>query len=280
MQRHKQTKAELIPKLGEVLTDWKDEFAQTFVSYLEDFNEGGLVTPENLKDLLEKNFEAGITLFRLVLEQSKDEFTETLKALFYNNESGHGKTAFRKNPDQYVMTLESYGLLKSLESLMSRNYTWKEVVQERLKMGRGSAIKGQRRGKNLEDFVETLVKQVFDEFDIRKSFIGANGLSSAKADFCIPSTQHPSIVIEVKAYGATGSKQSDVIGDVRKIIDEKRSDTYFFLVTDGVTWTARMSDFERLIKFQNLGDIYRIYTQQMREDLLSDLKQIKAELNI
>lgn len=280
MQRHKQTKDELILKLGEVLTDWKDEFAQTFITYLADFNSAGTVTVDDLKKLLEKNFDAGITLFRLVLEQSKDEFTETLKALFYDFEDGHGKKSFKKNPNQYVLNLEGYGLLESLNKLMSRDYTWKEVVQERLKLGRGSAIKGQKRGKNLEDFVEKLVQLVFDDFDIRKSFIGANGLSTAKADFCIPSTQHPSIVIEVKAYGATGSKQSDVIGDVRKIVDEKRSDTYFFLVTDGVTWTARMRDFERLIEFQNLGDIYRIYTQQMREELLSDLKQIKAEPNI
>ncbi len=280
MQRHTQTKDELIPRLGEVLTDWKDDFAQTFVDFLTGFDVSDTVTLNDLKSLLELNFDVGITLFRLVLEQSKDEFTETLKALFYDNQSGHGKTAFKKNPDQYVRTLEYYGLIKSLNSLMSRNYTWKEVVQERLKMGRGSAIKGQKRGKNLEDFVETLVQEVFDEFEIRKSFIGANGLSTAKADFCIPSTQHPSIVIEVKAYGATGSKQSDVIGDVRKIIDEKRSDTYFFLVTDGVTWTARMRDFERLIEYQNLGDIYRIYTQQMRDELLSDLKQIKQELSI
>ncbi len=280
MQRHRQTKDKLILKLGEVSTDWKDEFAQTFVDYLADFNVGASVTINDLKSLLEINFDAGITLFRLVLEQSKDEFTETLKALFYDNESGHGKTAFKKDPDQYVSTLDNYGLLESLNRLMSRNYTWKEVVQERLKMGRGSAIKGQKRGKNLEDFVETLVRLVFDKFEIRKSFIGANGLSTAKADFCIPSTEHPSIVIEVKAYGATGSKQSDVIGDIQKIIKEKRSDTYFFLVTDGVTWMARMRDFERLIEYQNLGDIYRIYTQQMRDDLLSDLKQIKQELGI
>lgn len=280
MQRHRQTKSELISKLGEVSTDWKDDFAQTFVDYLTDFNVGDSVSVNDLKSLLEVNFDAGITLFRLVLEQSKDEFTETLKALFFENENGHGKTAFKKDPDQYVKALEGYGLIESLNRLMSRNYTWKEVVQERLKMGRGSAIKGQKRGKNLEDFVESLLKQVFDEFEIRKSFTGANGLSTAKADFCIPSTQHPSVVIEVKAYGATGSKQSDVIGDVRKIIDEKRSDTYFFLVTDGVTWTARMRDFERLIEYQNLGDIYRIYTQQMREELLLDLKQIKQELRI
>ncbi|WP_332910897.1 hypothetical protein [Algoriphagus boritolerans] len=76
--------------------------------------------------------------------------------------------------------------------------------------------KVKKRGKNLEDFVESIVSQVFENYEIRKSFRGAKGLTTAKADFCIPSTQNPSIVIEVKAYGATGSKQSDVIGDVQK----------------------------------------------------------------
>ena len=69
-------------------TDWKDEFAQTFVDYLTDFNVGESVTINDLKSLLEINFDAGITLFRLVLEQSK--------------------AAFKKEPDKYVSTLDNY----------------------------------------------------------------------------------------------------------------------------------------------------------------------------
>lgn len=280
MLRITQTKEQLIEQLGEVTTDWKDDFAIVFLKFVDDFDFEGLATESHLIQILSKNYEAGITLFRIVLEQSKDEFTETLKALFFNNIDGSGKLAFVLNPAKYVDVLVQYGLLNAMNKLISRNYTWKEVVQERLKMGRGSAIKGQRRGKNLEDFVESIVSLVFEKFEIRRSFVGAKGLTTAKADFCIPSTQHPSIVIEVKAYGATGSKQSDVIGDVQKIILEKRSDTYFFLVTDGITWKARMRDFERLIESQNYGDIYRIYTQKMKDELLSDLIQIKNELNL
>ncbi|MEP4374702.1 MAG: DpnII family type II restriction endonuclease, partial [Algoriphagus sp.] len=212
--------------------------------------------------------------------QSKDEFTETLKAIFFENPRGYGKTSFKFNPEAYVKTLNKLGLISKINEMSSRAFSWKDIIQERLKMGRGSAIKGQTRGKNLEDFVELIVKEVFGAFQIRKSFIGSNGLSSAKADFCIPSTEQPSIVIEVKAYGATGSKQSDVIGDVQKIINEKRSDTYFLLVTDGVTWTARLRDLERLVEFQNSGDIYRIYTQKMKQELLEDLIQLKTELFI
>lgn len=280
MLRIRQTKNELIESLGEVTSDWKDEFALRFLELIGEFDFGDKVSEEHLIQILNKDYEAGITFFRLVLEQSKDEFSETLKALFFGNTEGYGKSAFTLYPSKYIYTLVEYGLLDSMNTLMSRNYTWKELIQERLKMGRGSAIKGQKRGKNLEDFVETIVSQVFETYEIRKSFIGAKGLTTAKADFCIPSTQNPSIVIEVKAYGATGSKQSDVIGDVQKIISEKRNDTYFFLVTDGITWKARMRDFERLIEFQNYGNIYRIYTQKMKNELLSDLIQVKNEVNL
>lgn len=280
MIRHKQTKTQLIESLGEVKSDWKDDFSVHFLELIEDFDFKNNVSEIHLIQILQKDFEAGITFFRLVLEQSKDEFTETLKAIYFDSQISGGKMGFVANPPEYIRILKEYGLIDAINSLISRNYTWKELIQERLKMGRGSAIKGQKRGKNLEDFVEALVSQVFEKYEIRKSFLGAKGLTTAKADFCIPSTQNPSIVIEVKAYGATGSKQSDVIGDVQKIISEKRSDTYFFLVTDGITWKARMRDFERLIEFQNYGDIYRIYSQKMHLELLSDLIQIKTELNL
>lgn len=280
MIRHRQTKSQLIESLGEVKSDWKDDFSVHFLELIAGLDFKRDVSETHLIQILQKDFDAGITFFRLVLEQSKDEFTETLKALFFNSKIACGKNGFLSNPNEYINILKEYGLVDAINSLISRVYSWQEIIQERLKMGRGSAIKGQKRGKNLEDFTEAIVSQVFDNYEIRKSFIGAKGMTKAKADFCIPSTQNPSIVIEVKAYGATGSKQSDVIGDVQRIISEKRNDTYFFLVTDGITWKARMRDFERLIEFQNYGDIYRIYTQKMYKELLNDLIQIKTELNL
>ncbi|MEB2776502.1 DpnII family type II restriction endonuclease [Algoriphagus sp. D3-2-R+10] len=280
MRRHKQTKNQLVADLGEVLTDWRDAFAMNFIEYLNNLEQNGDLKEEHLINLLEEDFEIAITLFRIILEQSKDEFKETLKAIFYDSIKGYGKTSFKSSPIEYVKSLNKLGLAQKINEMSARTYSWKDIIEERLKMGRGSAIKGQTRGKNLEDFVEIIVKDVFDKFEIRKSFIGSNGLSTAKADFCIPSKEQPSIVIEVKAYGATGSKQSDVIGDVQKIISEKRNDTYFLLITDGVTWTARLRDFERLVEFQNSGDIYRIYTQKMKHELREDLTQLKIELSI
>lgn len=280
MERHRQTKEELFSNLSEVKTDWKDSFAESFIQYMNQENLEFPIDSHNLKTLLSKDFDLGVTFLRLSIEQSKDEFQESLKAIFFENEEGSRKKAFLKSPDFYVDKLIEYGILASLNDLISKQYSWKDIILERLKMGRGSAIKGQKRGKFLEDFVENLVIEVFGEYAVRKSFVGANGFSTAKADFCIPSTLNPNIVIEVKAYGATGSKQSDVIGDVEKIIAEKRNDTYFLLVTDGISWKSRAKDFERLIEFQNHGKIYRIYTQLMESQLQADLTQLKSELKL
>jgi hypothetical protein len=79
---------------------------------------------------------------------------------------------------------------------------------------------------------------------------------------------------------ATGSKMTDVLGDVNKIIDAKRPDAPFMLVTDGITWMRRMSDLKKLVQLQNSGQITRIYTTKMAALFKMDLETLKAELKI
>lgn len=98
-----------------------------------------------------------------------------------------------------------------------------------------------------------------------------------QCDFAIPSKETPEIVIEAKGYGATGSKMSDIIGDVQAIIDTKRSDTAFLFFTDGLTWRQRKSDLRKIIDLQNAGDITRIYTYSLARQFEKDLRQLKRE---
>lgn len=280
MERHNQNKSDLVKLLSEVKTDWKDDFAIRFIDFLALLPEKAELDQSAIIKMLETDFDNAIVFFRLIHEQSKDEFTLTMQSLYFDFELGAGKKSFKKDPNKFADKLIDFGLTAAFKHMYSKNFSWKDILLERLKGGRGSAIKGQTRGRNLEDFVESYVKEVFTEYDAKVSFIGRDGQKKAKADFCIPGKNQPNVIIEVKAYGATGSKQSDVIGDIEKIIKEKRNDTSFLLVTDGITWTARMKDFERLIKFQNEGDIYRIYTQKMERELLADLLQFKSELKI
>lgn len=280
MEKIRQDKDALLAKLSVLETDWRDDFSTAVISFLDHIDLEAIASNENrIRELLEDDFNVASTVFRLFLEKSKDEYTSILKELF--PEKGmSGAKGFKNNPEKYVKTLNHLLLREKIIETLYRDYTWKDILTERLKAGRGSAIKGQKRGRQLEDFVEGIVSQVFNAYDPRCSFIGMKGTSSEKADFAIPSKDNPEIIIEVKGYGATGSKQTDVIGDINRIIQEKRHDSTFLLFTDGITWKERESDFRKLVDFQNQGYIYRIYTKSMEVEFLRDLKLLKAEKNI
>jgi hypothetical protein len=154
---------------------------------------------------------------------------------------------------------------------------WSDRLFGLFEGGWGSARKGQLRGRLLEDFVQEILVQVFtvDQIVPRCQFIGATGKSSEKADFAIPNAADAQILIEVKAFNATGSKQTDVLGDILRIVEQKRDDTSFLLVTDGISWKARASDLRKIIELQNLGKIRKIYTMAMAEELKLDLISLK-----
>lgn len=142
----------------------------------------------------------------------------------------------------------------------SINYepVWSDILVERLRSGRESAISGQRRGRGLEDFAEAMVREVFgDAYETRCTFSGADG-KTAKCDVAMPHRSRPRIVIKVKGYGATGSKMTGIIGDLDAIIDAMRRDTYLLLVTDGRTWKSRLFGLKKIVERQNQGKIARI----------------------
>jgi hypothetical protein len=168
---------------------------------------------------------------------------------------------------------------QALTELANTPVSWQSILIERLRFGRGSAIKGQRRGRCLEDFTEEVLRRVFSDvgYDTRCRFLGVTGTSTEKADFAIPNKDDPRILIESKGYGATGSKQTDILGDIEKIDAQKRHDTHFLLVTDGVTWRSRVNDLRKLVEMQNQGRVARIYTQSMAAELESDLRDLRRD---
>lgn len=278
MERQTQSLQELLGKLSALPTDWRDETADRIIAYLNGMTERRVYSHADLKLLLDQDFETALTVFRLFLEKSKDEFTGELKAIL-REIGGASRKAYESRKDRFVALLDHLFIREAISSTVNTGYTWKDILQERLKTGRGSAIKGQVRGRALEDFTEEIVGEVFGQghYDRRCSFVGMSGQSTEKADFAIPSKEDPRLLIEVKAYGATGSKQTDVLGDIRRIIQQKRPDAVFLLVSDGITWRSRSSDLKKLVELQNQGYIYRIYTKLMKAELLADLESFRKE---
>jgi len=282
MRRYRQTLDELLENLSPVGASWRDAHAEAVIGRLErlpvrlTYSRGDLLQLFDLESTNRERFDAALTVVRLFLDLSKDEFTAAMRDRFGK---GLGIKKALQEPEAFFGALEEMGLPERMAEAVNRPLAWHDILVERLKGGRGSAIKGQSRGRSLEDFVEALVIRVFGEnaYDARCQFLGATGTSSEKADFAIPAKTDPGILIEVKAYGATGSKQTDVLGDISRIVEQKRHDTHFLLVTDGITWRERTSDLGKLVELQNVGKITRIYTQAMAEQLEGDLRELKRE---
>jgi hypothetical protein len=179
-----------------------------------------------------------------------------------------------------LAALSSLDLPAAITTAVNFRPVWSDILIERLRSGRGKAIKGQKRGRGLEDFTEELVREVFgNQYEPRCQFTGVGG-KIAKCDFAIPNRNKPVILIESKGYGATGSKMTDVYGDVEKIIQAKRPDVAFILITDGITWMRRLNDLRNLVRMQNEGSILRIYTTKMAAQFKEDLGQLKTEYGL
>lgn len=257
---------------------WQDEHAVKVMALVQNIPIKETYTDEDIAALFEGNFRRGFTVAQLFLGISKDEFQDRLGAII--GRENIGSKSFAKNRSAYLEALQALELPAAMATAANFKPAWSDILIERLRSGRGKAIKGQKRGRSLEDFTETIVREVFDDrYEIRCQFSGT-GSKSGKCDFAIPNRHKPLILIEAKAYGATGSKQTDVVGDANNIIDAKRPDTPFILITDGITWMRRISDLRKLIQLQNQGRITRIYTTKMAAQFEADLRRLKEEYGL
>lgn len=282
MKRVRQTFAEISDSLSLLEVDWMvDPVASAVIKALRELPVKAAYTSEDVIELLEQNFTVGSLVIRLFLDLSKDDYERLLSETF-SESGGKGKNRFKIDPVSYVNELTKLGLLNKIADEVNRPSSWSDRMIGLFEGGWGSARKGQLRGRMLEDFVQEILVEVFPANQIipRCQFLGANGRSSEKADFAIPNATDAHILIEVKAFNATGSKQTDVLGDILRIVEQKRDDTAFLLVTDGLSWRARASDLRKIIDLQNLGKIQRIYTKSMAAELKEDLLSLKQNFQL
>jgi hypothetical protein len=208
---------EILNNLRPLTVEWKDDTAHRVIVRLRTLKVKPAYSSDDLKALLDEDFDDAILICRLFLGLSKDQFVSLLRAAL--GTAGIGVKSYRSNPIAFMEALVAAGILEAMAEEANRIPHWTDVLVERLRSGRGSAISGQRRGRDLEDFAQATISKLFGEkFQTRCTFTGPRG--TAKCDFAIPSKSLPRILIESKAYGATGSKMTDVIGDIEKIISE------------------------------------------------------------
>src|SRR5665811_453882 len=174
-----------VTSLRPLVVEWKDDTAFRVIAKLRDLPVKDSYSPDDVRALLDEDFDDGILVCRLFLGLSKDQFVSAIKELL--DDGGIGVKSYRSNPEAYTEALSAAGLLEAMAEEANRKPHWSDVLVERLRSGRGSAISGQRRGRDVEDFAEAIVKKVFGkDFQVRCTFAGPRG-QEAKCDFAIPS---------------------------------------------------------------------------------------------
>jgi hypothetical protein len=263
--------------LSEMTAEWQDATSLRVIEKIRAIPAKLLYQEADLARLFDVDFTDAITISRLFLGLSRDAFE---MRLIEQLPGGSGANRYRSEPEAFISALVGLGVLDAMTEVVNAPTTWSDILVERLRSGRGRAISGMARGRSLEDFVEEIVKDVFGHYDVRCSFRGKDQIEVAKADFAIPAKSDPRIVIEAKGYAATGSKQTDVLGDLKQIIRAKRGDTVLLFVTDGLTWRRRKNDLRKIVALQNEGDVSKIYTRAMANDLTKDLIRLRGEFDL
>ena len=267
-----QTLEEILEKLKSLEVDWRDETSRRVIKKITKICKKPSYDKNDLAALFDDDFSDAILVCRLFVGQSKDQFTAAVKAKLGMN--GSGIKRYQAEQEVFINALIELGVTDSMAREINKVPHWSDTLVERLRSGRGSAVSGQLRGRDAEDFVETVVKSLFKHYDSRCNFVGIDG-KTAKCDFAIPSKHDPLIIIESKAYGATGSKMSDVLGDIKKILGNLKRNTHFLFFTDGLPWIERQSDLKKIVEHQNAKEIYRIYTYAMENCFRSDLIELR-----
>lgn len=147
MERYRQTFEEIISKLSPIQSEWRDDLATSVIDLLLGIPDKDVYTTEDLRALLAKDFDAGLTLIRLFLDLSKDELGGVLGEAMKGK--GVGIKSLRADPSAFLEGLVSLGALEKMREVVGTPVTWRDILVERLKTGRGSAIKAQKRGKFL-----------------------------------------------------------------------------------------------------------------------------------
>lgn len=266
---------DLLDELQYIPASWRDARADKVISLVGSavakLELAGVPDVETLASLLSENPDY-LDVIRLFTGDSQDVIAHKLGSeMGITGDYSRVKRFAASHPQRAARALSSLGVPEIIEHHLSRQWGLPDVLIERYRMSRGRAVAGQQRGRALENEVQAILDRLGIEYQARCTFTGQGG-RTAKADFAIPGSERPKIVIEVKGFEATGSKQTDVLGDIEKIEAARTRHMYFFVVTDGRGWLNRPSDLRELVRKHREGVIDMIFTR-VRMDQLADALQ-------
>lgn len=180
----------------------------------------------------------------------------------------------RTRPGELIAMLEQdFELIRKLGEQLDRDWTLADVLLERYLWSRRGAASAVSQGRSVEDEVERVVLRLGLPMEPRTQFLGKGG-ESAPCDLAIPAGGlHTQIAIAMKGYNSTGSKLSDAVREVDRMVNVRTPRMYVYVIVDGIGWRSRKADLRRIYNFWERKEIEGLYT-------LAQLDEFERELRI
>lgn len=173
-----------------------------------------------------------------------------------------------------------FGLVRILNEELQKQWSFADILEERVGATRRRASRSQRRGRRLEDEVSRVLCDLRLSHEMRTRFQGREG-RHAPCDFAIPAGGDKALIVgAVKGFDSTGSKLSDAVREIQKIADIRLPRQFVFAVVDGIGWLDRKADLGRIYQLWEQNEIDGLYSLASMDRLRADLQDAAQRLRL
>ena len=201
----------------------------------------------------------------------QEQLKNQLKARFHS--SGWIRLA-TANSDELVSFLDhEYDLVNQLNREITKDWSYSDVLVERLLWSKKHGASSVGRGRKVEDEIESLIRRIGVPYVMRTRFTG-RGNNTAPCDCAIPAgNEHAEIVIGMKGFNSTGSKLTDAVVEIEKMANVRLPTQFVYAVVDGIGWLSRQADLRRIYKLWEEKQIDGVYTLSQMDQLEKELQE-------
>jgi hypothetical protein len=263
---------EYVANLGD-LTPWIDPTTPTAASAQIQANANALeaideISRDSLTQWVAENPKA-VNALALTVGLTQEKFKIWLKKNF-NTESWAKAAA--EHPAELIEKLDQrYDLIRLVESQRKQIYSFGDLLVARGGT-RGYALTSAKIGRDLEDKIEAIARELGLDYETRTRFVGRHN-ETAPCDLVIPNGKDAVIAVAAKVFGSTGSKQSAAWKEVQDMSLVRKPSQYIMAVIDGVGWVRRISDLKRIYELWAKNDIDGMYTVATLDSFRADLEE-------
>lgn len=187
----------------------------------------------------------------------------------------------RRQPDRLIEELDrGFGLIRSIEEQRAQQWTFADVLVERVRWSQRTALRSIARGHRLEDVVEETVRALGLPYVMRVRFTGSRG-QEASCDFAIPGGGEEALIVgAVKGFDSTGSKLTDAVREIEEMAAVRLPRQFLFAFVDGIGWLGRRADLRRIYQLWADRAMDGLYSLTRRGEFQQDLAAAARRLGL